>query len=155
MGVVKTVARIVPSTGSQNDIGKLFDLSVRSYEAFERLAVINTPSQILRTDIKQDHWYQHKEGYYVRYIPNNYKQTRIQVYVPDSLADSAAQEPGDYIVFDPASWVVIPANSNAQRLGIGGPVLDIVRSVIRTIGSGKESPRPKETIKGRVPDVNQ
>ncbi len=153
LGVVKTLARVVPSSNSQNDIRKLFDLSVRSYEAFEQLAVVNTPSRILRTDIKQDQWYQQKEGYYVRYIPCNYKQTRIQVYVPGNMVDSAAHESGNYIVFDPTSWVVVPANSNAQRLGIGGPVLDIVRSVIRTIGSGQGSQRPKQTNKGKIPDA--
>ncbi|MCU7552383.1 hypothetical protein OCK74_24905 [Chitinophagaceae bacterium LB-8] len=148
LGVVKTVARMVPTLNSQNDIGQLFDLSVRSYEAFERLAVLNTPAPILRTDLKQDQWYRQEEGYYVRYLPNNYKQTRIQVYVPDSVVDSAAYESGNYLVFDPTSWVVVAANSRAQRLGIGGPVLDIVRSVIRTIKSGKGSQHPKETNKG-------
>lgn len=152
LGVVKTVARVLPSSGSKNDIRKLFDMSVRSYEAFERLAVVNTPSQIRRTNINQDQWYKQKEGYYVRYIPDNYKQTRVQVYVPDSMVDRVAQEPENYIVFDPASWVVVPANSNAQRLGIGGPVLDIVRTVIRNMGSGKGSPRPKEPNQGKVPN---
>jgi hypothetical protein len=155
LGVVKTVARIVPLSDSQNDIRKLFDLSVRSYEAFERLAVVNTPAPILRTDIKQDLWHRQKEGYYVRYLPNNYKQTRIQVYVPDSVLTSTAYESGNYIVFDPTSRVVVAANSNAQRLGIGGPVLDIVRSVIRTIKSGKGSQRPKENNKGKEPNASQ
>ena len=155
LGVVKTVARVVPLSDSQNDIRKLFDLSVRSYEAFEQLAVLNTPSQVWRTDIKQDQWHQQEEGYYVRFVPNNYKQTKIQVYVPESVVDSAAHETGNYLVFDPASWVVVPANSNAQRLGIGGPVLDIVRKVIRTIGSGRGNQRSKETNKGKAPQAMQ
>lgn len=155
LGVVKTVARVVPSSAGQNDIRKLFDFSVRSYEAFEQLAVLNTPSQVWRTDLKRDQWHRQEEGYYVRYIPNNYKQTRIQVYVPESVIDSTAHETGNYIVFDPTSWVVIPANSNAQRLGIGGPVLDIVRAVIRRIKTGKGSrrPQPQETNKGKAPDT--
>jgi hypothetical protein len=152
LGVVKMVSKVVPSSAGQNDIRKLFDLSVRSYEAFEQLAVLNTPSQVWRTDLKQDQWYRQEEGYYVRYIPNNYKQTRIQVYVPDGIVDSTAHETGNYIVFDPTSWVVIPANSNAQRLGIGGPVSDIVRSVIRSIKSGNGSRHPQETNKDKVPN---
>ena len=155
LGVVKTVARVVPSSAGQDNIRRLFDLSVRSYEAFEQLAVFNTPSRVWRTDLKQDQWYQHEEGYYVRYLPNNYKQTRIQVYVPDSIVDSTAHERGNYIVFDPTSWVVIPANSNAQRLGIGGPVLDIVRKVIRTIKSGNGSRRPQETNTGTPNQIPQ
>ncbi len=155
LGVVKTVARMVPASNSQNDIRQLFDLSVRSYEVFERLAVVNTPAQIWRTDLRQDQWFRQQEGYYVRYLPHNYKQTRIQVYVPDSVVASAAYEPDSYIVFDPTSWVVVAANSNAQRLGIGGPVLDIVRSVIRTVKSGKERPRPKEPNNSKVPNAAQ
>jgi hypothetical protein len=152
LGVVKTVARVVPSSAIQNDIRKLFDLSIRSYEAFEQLAVLSTPSHVWRADLKQDQWYKQEEGYYIRYIPNNYKQTRIQVYVPDGIVYSTAHETGNYVVFDPTSWVVMPANSNAQRLGIGGPVLDIVRTVIRTIKSGNGSRRPQETNKGKIPN---
>jgi len=153
LGVVKTVARVVPSSAGQHNIRQLFDLSVRSYEAFEQLAVLSTPSQVWRTDLKQDQWYKQEEGYYIRYIPSNYKQTRIQVYVPDGIVDSTAHETGNYIVFDPTSWMVIPANSNAQRLGIGGPVVDIVRTVIRTIKSGNGSRRPQQTNKGKAPNT--
>jgi hypothetical protein len=152
LGVVKTVARVVPASAGGNDIRKLFDLSVRSYEAYERLAVLNTPSQVWRADLKPDQWYQQEEGYYLRYIPNTYKQTKIQVYVPESIVDSMAHETGNYVVFDPTSWVVIPANSNAQRLGIGGPVLDMVKTVIRGIKSKKGSQRPQETNKGKAPN---
>ena len=137
LGLIKTVAATMPSTGSPNELRKLFDLSVRSYESFERIAVVNTPSMIRRTDITNEHWYRQPDGYFVRYIPGNYKQTKIQVYVPERPNDSTINEPAKHIIFDPASWVVVPANSNAQRLGIGGPVLDIVRTVIRQIDSLK------------------
>jgi len=155
MGVVKTVARTLPSPGGQHSIRQLFDMGISSYDAYERLAVVNTPSVMRRPDFKRDQWYKHREGYYVRYFPESYKQTRIQVYVPENVMDSAAHDTEDYVVFDPASWVVVPAYSNAQRLGIGGPVLDIVRSVIHTIGKPKPAPPPKESSKGKVPESNQ
>ena len=151
LGVVKTVARVVPATDGQSGIRSLFDLSIRSYEAFEKLAVINTPAQVLRSDLKQDQWYRQKEGYYVRYIPNNYKQTKIQVYVPDSVVDPAASESGNYIVFDPTGWMVAAANTNAQNIGIGGPLLDIVPDVIHTIGTNRGEQHPKETRKTTSP----
>lgn len=141
-GMVKTVARNLPASGGAGDIRKLFEVGATSYEAFERMAVLNTPSQIRRTDITQDMWRRHSDGYYVRYLPDNYQQTRIQVYVPDSMADVAAPDSGKYVVFDPASWMVVPANSNAQRLGIGGPLRDIVRVVIRNIPQRKNTPPP-------------
>src|SRR6476661_2371989 len=92
----------------------------------------------------QDHWYKQEEGYYIRYIANTYKETRIQVYVPASILDSTNPD-NNYIVFDPVSRVVVPANSNAQRLGVGGPVSDIIRSVIRDIKIPKKTQAPKTT----------
>lgn len=152
IGVVKTVARVIPASESQSDIRSLFDLGIRSYEAFERLAVVNTPSEIRRTDLKQDQWYRQSEGYFVRYIPYSYKQTKIQVYLPEGVVDSTAYASGNYIVFDPTSWVVVAANSNAQHLGIGGPLLDIVKTVIHTVGThkGSQPQAPKETNKNKT-----
>ena len=146
LAVVKTVANVLPSAMRQNKLQHLFDLGISSYEAFEQLAVVSGPSQIRQTDFKRDQWYKHENGYFVRYYPNGYQQTKIQVYLPGVIVDSAAHEIGNNILFDPASMVVVPANSNAQRLGIGGPVREVVRAVIGIIGSGKEkSPRPKDT----------
>ena len=144
VGVVKKLAAVVPSTGGQNDIRQLFDLSVRSYEAYERIAVIDTPSKLRQSGMTQDHWYKHEEGYFVRYIANSYKETRIQVYVPAGVSNSYDTTTNNYIVFDPASWVVVPANSNAQRLGIGGPVSDIIKSVIKGISIPKKTQKPKQ-----------
>ena len=63
------------------------------------------------------------------------------MYVPDGAVDSAGKVAGEYLVFDPTGLQAIPANSNAQRLGIGGPVLDIVRAIIKI---NKENNPPKK-----------
>lgn len=151
LGVAKTVTNMLPSSGVQNSLQKLFEVGSTSYEAYERLAVLSSPSQISRPHIKRDQWYKHLDGYYVRYLPNSYQQTKIQVYVPDTAVDSVAQDMEDYIVFDPTSMVIVPANSNAQRLGVGAPVREIVGKVIDVIKSRKESPRPKKPESGSNP----
>ena len=51
---------------------------------------------------------------------------------------------GSYLSFDPVTMMAIPANSNAQRLGIGAPVIDIVRKVIQ-IERQLPRPTPKKT----------
>src|SRR5574343_179995 len=133
MGMVKTVSGKLPygfSNGT-DDVRRLFEIGASSYEAFERMAVLRTPSQIKRPDYKIDQWYKQKENYYVRYFPVSYQNLRIQVYVPDGLLDSTGKKEGEYLVFDPSSWLAVPANSNAQRLGVGGPVLDVVKKVIQ------------------------
>ena len=130
MGVVKSVSSNLPSNG-HNDVRWLFDIGSTSYEMFEKIAVLREPSQIKRADFKNDQWYKQKENYYVRYFPLSYQKVRIQVYVPDGVLDSTGKVSGEYLVFDPTGLQAIPANSNAQRLGIGGPVLDIIRAVIK------------------------
>ena len=129
-GVIKTVANSSKIFNAENGMQRLFETGITSYESFERLAVLNEPSQIRRTGVKYDQWYRQKENYYVRYFPASYKKVRIQVYVPDSLMDAQGKVDGEYMVFDPTGQQAIPAFTNAQRLGIGAPVLDIIRVII-------------------------
>ena len=65
----------------------------------------------------------------------NYQKVRIQVYVPDSLLDADGKMNGEYLVYNPTGLQAIPANTNAQRLGIGAPVLDIIKLIIETNGT--------------------
>jgi hypothetical protein len=142
MGVMKTVARNMPSTGMKTmngDLFKLFEIGSNSYEAYERLAVLQQPSKISRPDFKRDQWHKQEEGYYVRYMPDSYKNTKIQVYVPNDCVDSTNKRAGEYVVFNPTSLVIVPAWSNAQRLGVGGAVVDIIREVVKI---EKKSPPP-------------
>jgi hypothetical protein len=142
MGVVKTVSNNLPSgiIGGHNDIRRMFEIGSSSYEAFEKIAVLREQSKIKRSDFKNDQWYKLKENYYVRHFPVSYQKVRIQVYVPDGVLDSSGKVAGEYLVFDPAGLQSVPANSNAQRLGIGGPVSDIIRAIIKI---NKASTPPK------------
>jgi hypothetical protein len=142
LGAAKTVVKLLPSTAGMNEVKQLFDMGVQSYDAIERLAVLSTPSRITNSNFKREQWVKQEEGYYVRYLPSTYSNTKIQVYVPATIGDSAAIAKNEYTVFDPASSVVVPAYSNAQRLGIGGPVIDIVRVVIKTAERKPSPPKP-------------
>jgi hypothetical protein len=145
MGTVKTMSAAFPSRN--NNLTKLFEMGTGSYEAFERIAVLRKPSEIRRPDLKRDQWYKQEDGYYVRYLPASYQRVSIQVYVPEGIADTTA---GKFIIFDPVSMLAIPANSNAQRLGIGAPVIEIVRAIIKVQkrpGDVKKLPPPNRTGK--------
>ena len=100
-----------------------------------------------KPEFKLNQWYRHEQGYYVRYYPDGYKKTTIQVYVPETTADG--ENLINYILFDPTSISIAPANTNAQRLGIGAPVvIDIIRTVIKVIDLDKPTrPAKKETPK--------
>ena len=152
LGVAKTMVKMLPSTGASNEIKQVFETGVSSYDAIERLAVLSTPSRITNSDFKREQWLKKEDGYYVRYLPSNYSNTKIQVYVPAGIGDSTAIARNDYTLFDPASSVVVPAYSNAQRLGVGGPIIDIVRVVIQTVGKNPAPPKPKPPVyKGGKP----
>lgn len=141
--VARTVSNKLPS--GNNNFKRILDMGTDSYEKIEKLAVLPEPSQIHRPDYKLDQWYAQEGGYFVRYFPVSYKSVRMQVYVPADILDSAGKAAGEYLVFDPTGMQVIPANSNAQRLGVGGTVIDIIRKVI-IVNKGKRH------VPGRIPE---
>ena len=131
VGAIKTVSNTSGVFTANKSMQNLFERGITSYETFERLAVLRESSKITRKDVKYDQWYKQKENYYIRYFPASYKKVRIQVYVPDSLMDAEGRVNGEYMVFDPTGQQAIPAYTNAQRLGIGAPVLDMIRVIIQ------------------------
>ncbi|MGE5107841.1 MAG: hypothetical protein ACM3H8_09875 [Sphingobacteriales bacterium] len=147
-GVIKTVSYSTGILNANRDMQRLFELGNSSYETYERLAVRKEPSQIRRSGVKYDQWYRQKENYYIRYFPVSYQKVRIQVYVPDGLMDADAKVAGEYVVFDPTGQQAIPVFTNAQRLGIGAPVLDILRAIIQVNkGSGNPKKLPEKNKK--------
>jgi hypothetical protein len=149
MGAVKTLSAVFPETGltgAHNDMVRLFEMGNSSYELYERIAVLHQPSEINRADYKKDQWYKQQGGYYVRYFPDGYQHIKIQVYVPEGSVDTSGKNSGNYLLFDPVTMMAIPANSNAQRLGIGAPIVDIIRKVIQiNNGSGNPKKQPRTT----------
>jgi hypothetical protein len=132
VGLIKTVSYQSGLLNTNSDMKKLFEIGTSSYENFERLAVLREPSKITKKGIKYDTWYKQKENYYLRYFPLSYQKVRMQVFVPDGLLDAEGKAGGEYLVFDPTGQQAIPAFTNAQRLGIGAPVIiDVVRKVIQ------------------------
>jgi len=139
-GLIKTVSYSSGILNADKGIQQLFETGISSYESFERLAVLKEQSKIIRKNVKYDQWYRQKENYYVRYFPVSYKKVKIQVYVPDSLMDAEGKVSGEFVIFDPTGQQAIPAFTNAQRLGIGAPVPDMVRIIIH-VNKGTNYPK--------------
>ncbi len=147
-GVVKSVAAFIPESNVRNvynQMNNLFELGTSSYEAYERIAVPGGNSVIHHPEYKKEQWYKQPQGYYVRYFPLSYKKVKIQVYVPKGSLDSTGMKDGSYLLFDPVSMMAIPANSNAQRLGIGAPVIEVIRKVIQIENQKQGTIRKKTT----------
>ena len=54
-------------------------------------------------------WSKHPDGYYVRYIPSGYSETRVEIWVPEG-SPAVGKE------FDPATHIAVPGNTARQRL---------------------------------------
>jgi len=141
MGVIKNVSQTTGILNANSDMKRLFETSIDSYDAYERIAVRSEQSKVTKKGVKYDQWYKQKENYYIRYFPVSYKNVRIQIYVPDSLLDAGNKLNNEYVVFDPTGQQAIPAFTNAQRLGIGAPAVDVIRAVIKV---NKQTPTPKK-----------
>lgn len=155
VGVMKNVAQALPDariTGAQVSMKRLFESGTNTYESFERLAVLREKSTVHKADYKKDQWYKQTGGYYLRYFPNGYQQVKIQLYVPKGTLDSSGMQDGNYLLFDHVSKMATPANSNAQRLGIGSPVADIIRKIIRI---QRDIPKPKQPTAKEQPKTSK
>lgn len=141
MGLIKDVSRSTGVLNGNSDIKKLFETSIDSYEAYENIAVRREQSKVIKRGVKYDQWYKLQENYYVRYFPVSYKKVRIQVYMPENILDADNKLNNEYVVFDPTGQQAIPAFTNAQRLGIGAPVIAVIREIIKV---NKQTTPPKK-----------
>lgn len=84
-----------------------FSSATASYQDMERMAMLAGAAFVDNPQIRRGHWSKHPEGYYVRYMPNGYSQTVVQVYVPETVSR---------VEFDAVNDVAVPMNTGAQRL---------------------------------------
>ena len=82
-----------------------------SFAEMEAAAVLTGAARIGpgSRDVPAGQWSAHPDGYHVRYTPQGYKHTVVQVYV----------EPrgrGVGRLFDPATHIAVPGNTSQQRL---------------------------------------
>jgi hypothetical protein len=61
-------------------------------------------------------WMQMPGGFYVRYLPDGYAKTRLQVIVPDAAME--AVDPKHPLTFDPTQYLAVHTGTPAQRLGV-------------------------------------
>ena len=82
-----------------------------SFADLERVAVLAGMAPVGEgsLDVPTGRWSLHPDGYYVRYLPQGYTNTVVQIWVP---ADSTAVG-RDY---DPALHIAVPGNTARQRL---------------------------------------
>ncbi len=106
------------------------------FAEIESIAVLPGPAERDGPIIPRGRWSSHPGGFFVRYLPDGYQHTKVQVYVPDLepstlassslplraprllLVDGEVTGGSRTVQYDPTLDVAVPANTGAQRLGI-------------------------------------
>jgi hypothetical protein len=81
------------------------------YDQLERVAVLAgmAPMGEGSRAVPSGRWSLHPDGYYVRYLPNSYTNTVVQIWVPQG-SPAVGRE------YDPATHIAVPGNTSRQRL---------------------------------------
>jgi len=88
-----------------------------SYSEIERVAVLGgvAPRGPGSIDVPATRWSLHPDGYWVRYKPNGYSNTWVEIWVPKGGK-------GKGKVYDPGTAIAVPVNTSRQRLAQSGRV---------------------------------
>jgi hypothetical protein len=103
----------------------------KSFQEIEKIAIIAgvAPREDMIREVSKGRWSYHPDGFFVRFFPNGYKQTRVDVYVPfegavqldkkGRVVDINEHSKQDKEVeFNPCTMVASPANQSSQRIGV-------------------------------------
>lgn len=91
----------------ENKIRGLMYQANSSYSDVESLVMLVGAAPI-NTQFPSGIWSYHPEGYYIKYLPNSYISTKVEIYVPAQLGE---------IHYLPVGDVAVPASTGSQRLG--------------------------------------
>lgn len=103
----------------------------KTFRELEKVAILAgvAPAKDKIREVSKGRWSYHPNGFFVRFFPSGYAQTRVDVYVPyDGEVQRAANgkviglanvnNVDKEVVFNPATMVASPANQSSQRIGI-------------------------------------
>jgi hypothetical protein len=81
------------------------------YDQLERVAVLAgmAPMGEGSRAVPSGRWSLHPDGYYIRYLPQGYTNTVVQIWVPQG-SPAVGKE------YDPATHIAVPGNTARQRL---------------------------------------
>jgi hypothetical protein len=102
---------------AESRIRSMMSLPGSSYADIERVAVLGgaAPRGPGSIEMPKTRWSLHPDGYWVRYLPNGYSNTKVEIWVdPKSKAIGK--------VYDPGTAIAVPANTARQRLAQSGRV---------------------------------
>lgn len=125
---------------AENKMRTMFASGLSAYQAYQDVAIIPGNAQVENPEYKRGRWSRHPDGYYLRFFPEGYQRTKVQIYLPPPASTSPSggtktasallvnNTAGNTIglVVDLSGIVAVPANTGAQRLAISPPPVEEV-----------------------------
>ncbi|WP_156025877.1 hypothetical protein [Sphingomonas phyllosphaerae] len=96
---------------AEADLRRMLTTPGTSFSELERVAVLAgmAPAGPGSIGVPTGRWSHHPDGYWIRYLPNSYSNTVVEIWVPEG-APGIGQE------YDPATHIAVPGNTSRQRL---------------------------------------
>ena len=96
---------------AEAQLRQMLTTSGTSFAELERVAVLSgmAPRGEGSIDVPSGRWNQHPDGYHIRYIPQGYSHTLVEIWVPEG-SPAVGKE------YDPATHIAVPGNTSRQRL---------------------------------------
>lgn len=106
-------ARIAKDKGAQKTLGQLSDIGKQMEKNADAMPLdVNA----LPEPVARGTWAQMPGGFYVRYLPEGYVKTRLQIIVPETaVSQTDAKTP---LTFDPTQYLAVLGQVPSERLGI-------------------------------------
>jgi hypothetical protein len=92
---------------AENNIRRLVETGIDSYEEFEKYAILAGLAPNDHAEVQRGMWSLHPDGFYIRYLPQGYSRTKVQIYVPETKGQ---------VIYNAVGTIACPANTGAQRL---------------------------------------
>jgi len=108
--------RMSKDRNAQKTIGKINDIGTQMQKnsAATQAAGAGGPAAYAEPVLRGT-WAQMPGGFYVRYLPDGYMKTRVQVIVPDAAVTADAKT---VLTFDPTQFLAVLNQTPGARLGI-------------------------------------
>jgi hypothetical protein len=96
---------------AEADLRSMLTSPGTSFRELEQVAILAgmAPVGAGSLDVPSKRWSQHPDGYWIRYLPNSYSNTVVEIWVPEGSAGVGKE-------YDPATHIAVPGNTARQRL---------------------------------------
>ncbi|WP_260600177.1 hypothetical protein [Sphingomonas endolithica] len=96
---------------AEADLRRMLTTPGTSFAELERVAVLAgmAPAGPGSIRVPNGRWSLHPDGYWIRYLPNSYSNTVVEIWAP-------VGSPGIGKEYDPATHIAVPGNTSRQRL---------------------------------------